>query len=346
MLILKDFLSYSLKQQSEHVPFDVRIGDHTRAYSPVAGVVCFEPMMSMTEPSKHIVLSSGVHGNETAPIEICNSIIRDIASESIKLVHPVMFIFGNLPAIKKQTRFIQENLNRLFSPDIDASNFERKRAIALMEAVSNFFSSASGERHHYDLHTAIRDSKNEKFAIYPYTQNSNIQRSKQAKSELRFMSDCGVNTILLTESTTPTFSYYSSFHHQAHTFTVELGKVKPFGQNDMSRFEKVSRMLRRLLQEEVLNLTPFEQCPLLLYEVSQTINKQFDDFRLHFNDDLANFSTFKKGSVLASEGASAGSGGNKIEYSAQQDGEAIVFPNADVAIGQRAMLTVVPCKFK
>ena len=31
-----------------------------------------------------------------------------------------------------------------------------------------------------------------------------------------------------------------------------------------------------------------------------------------------------------------------VEVKTQQDGEAIIFPNANVAIGQRAMLTVTP----
>jgi succinylglutamate desuccinylase len=38
--------------------------------------------------------------------------------------------------------------------------------------------------------------------------------------------------------------------------------------------------------------------------------------------------------VLASE--------NGKDYIAEHEGEAIVFPNANVAIGQRALLTVVP----
>jgi succinylglutamate desuccinylase len=68
--------------------------------------------------------------------------------------------------------------------------------------------------------------------------------------------------------------------------------------------------------------------------VNQVINKLADNFNLAFGDDEPNFSTFKKGELLATEGAT--------EYRCQQDGEAIVFPNANVAIGQRAILTVLP----
>jgi succinylglutamate desuccinylase len=75
---------------------------------------------------------------------------------------------------------------------------------------------------------------------------------------------------------------------------------------------------------------------LQIYTVNQVINKQKDDFKLHFADDLANFSDFNEGDILASESGT--------EYRAQMSGEAIVFPNAKVEIGQRALLTVVPCE--
>ena len=66
----------------------------------------------------------------------------------------------------------------------------------------------------------------------------------------------------------------------------------------------------------------------------QTFHLLFVCFTLHFDDDTPNFSDFKAGTLLASEPGA--------RYEAQQDGEAIVFPNANVAIGQRALLTVIP----
>ncbi|WP_371194534.1 succinylglutamate desuccinylase [Glaciecola sp. SC05] len=328
--VLNDFLSYSIEHANNWSPFSFTLGEHTTVTSNVSGVVTFTPVDRGPE-QRHIVLSSGVHGNETAPMEICNKMISDIADGSLLVSHRVMFIFGNLPAIALQTRFIEENLNRLFAPDVSGMSAEVPRAKVLMHAVSDFFADAKGERHHYDLHTAIRASKNEKFAVYPY-----LHGLPYSKLELQFMSDCGVNTILLSQSSTATFSYYSSRYHNAHTFTVELGKVKPFGENDMARFASADNMFRRLLQEPVLNLTPYNECPLQLYEVNQVVDKHHEDFALHFSDDTANFTDFPKGTLLASESGQ--------EYRAQVDGEAIVFPNADVAIGQRAMLTVVPCE--
>ena len=40
------------------------------------GIICFEPLSVASE--KDIVLSSGIHGNETAPIEICDELVKQI----------------------------------------------------------------------------------------------------------------------------------------------------------------------------------------------------------------------------------------------------------------------------
>ena len=330
--VLEDYLQYSLVHQNDwqNTPPNFEINTHTSVELPACGVVVFRPVVAVAS-TKHIVLSSGVHGNETAPIEICNDLINQIGTGDLRLSHNVMFIFGNLPAIAKQTRFIEDNLNRLFTPNLEGEGLEIARARVIMAKINEFYANAQGERIHYDLHTAIRPSKNEKFAVYPY-----LHGKAHKKQQLQFMSDCGVNTILLSQTTTTTFSYFSSRYHQADAFTVELGQVKPFGENDMSKFADASRMLTKLISNETLELTPFADCPLQIYTVNQVINKNKDDFKLHFADDLSNFSDFNKGDILASESG--------MEYKAQQTGEAIVFPNAKVEIGQRALLTVVPCE--
>ena len=49
---------------------------------------------------------------------------------------------------------------------------------------------------------------------------------------------------------------------------------------------------------------------------------------------LKTFTEFALGEVMASDG--------ETQYTANVDGEAIIFPNANVALGQRALLTVKP----
>jgi len=311
------------------------------------GIIIFEPLRHAS--SKDIVLSSAVHGNETAPIEICSKLIQQLILGEIHLEHRVLFLLGNPASINIGKRFVEENLNRLFSGGHSKDqgqgegliNKERHRALLLENTVRDFFEqgtllgSAQGslqgkrERFHYDLHTAIRGSKNDKFAVYPFRHNK-----PWIKEQLQFMLSCGINTILFSNSPTTTFSYFSSNEFGAHAFTVELGKVKPFGENDMSNFSGVSNSLTALISEKSLVLSAYNQDDFSFFEIDQIIERQHEDFTLNFSDDVENFTDFPIGTVIAIDG--------EQEIKTKKEGEAIIFPNANVAIGQRALLTVIP----
>lgn len=304
------------------------------------GIISFEPITHSS--TKDIVLSSGVHGNETAPIEICDQLVKQLILGELPLAHRVLFLFGNLAAMNIAERFVEENMNRLFSGghSIDQGkgegliNKERKRALLLENTIRDFFQASSNndsQRLHYDLHTAIRGAKYDKFAVYPH------QHGKARKPEqLQFLRACGVNTILLSTSPTTTFSYFSSRQFDADAFTVELGKVKPFGENDMSQFIQVEQTLTQLISNADITLEPYQESDFNIFTIKQIINRTSENFSLNFADDVENFTDFPLDYVLATDGAN--------EIKVQQAGEAIIFPNADVAIGQRAMLTVVPEK--
>lgn len=329
-LIKKDYLHFSLHHTKHDDDYQFTLGNGTSLSLLADGIIAFN-YENKSPSCKSIVLSCGIHGNETAPIEICNQLVNDLVNETISTSHRVLFIFGNLASMAIAERFIEENLNRLFSKAHSSNSLEGKRARLIMAVIDSFFETASenSDRIHYDLHTAIRPSKNEKFAVYPF-----LHGKPYSKEQLAFLSACQVNTILLSQSPTTTFSYYSSLHHNAHAFTVELGRVMPFGQNDMSKFTALTLNLTELLTKPTANVPDYAQCDIEIYTVNQVINKHYDDFALHFDDNIANFTTFAKGELMASE--------TNCEYRAQYDGEAIVFPNAKVAIGQRALLTVIP----
>ncbi|MCG9731565.1 succinylglutamate desuccinylase [Shewanella sp. Isolate13] len=326
----KDFLALTLAHPQclpESFAFDLANRIHVEVWD--TGVIMFEPI-GVTH-TKDIVLSCAVHGNETAPIELCNDLMTQLLGEQIELKQRVLFLIGNPPAIHNGTRFIDENLNRLFngahSLGDGLCNPERVRAKKLEQYVDKFFSAVSGERHrmHYDLHTAIRGSKHEKFAIYPYRGSR-----KYSKEQIMFLESCGVNTILFHHEPTTTFSYFSSENYHADAFTIELGKVFPMGQNDMTRFIAMKEMLTLLMSGQSLQLPAFDMNRLNLYQVCRSVNKRYDDFEFTFANDVENFTAFPKGYTLAKEGGEA----VKVEH----EFESIVFPNAKVPVGQRTVL--------
>nr|WP_306288001.1 succinylglutamate desuccinylase [Pseudoalteromonas sp. WY3] len=327
-----DFLTLSRNNEWHLAAGEFTLNNGTVVTIHDTGVIEFQPA---NVSSKDVVYSSAVHGNETAPIEICDELIKQIIAGELLLKQRVLFIFGNPQSINIGLRFVEENLNRLFnghhSVDGVPMNNERTRAAKLEQYVSDFFSRGEqgSSRCHYDLHTAIRGSKNEKFAVYPY-----LHGKPWKKSQLQFLLSCGVNTVLMMKSPATTFSYYSSFVHGANSFTVELGQVKSFGENDMSRFAETKQTLTALISQDKVEYPEFNADEFELFTVHRTINRTQNEFSFPFSDQAENFTGFAKGELLATDG--------DTPYYADVQGEAIIFPNANVAIGQRALLTVVP----
>ena len=328
-----DFLKLSLANP-DFLPFaNYSLPNGTEIQIWDTGVIYCQPQRF---GQQDIVLSSGIHGNETAPVELCSALLTEVLTGTLLLTERVLFLFGNPPAINAGVREIQDNLNRLFSghhsKEPGLYSAERERAKKLETYVLKFFETAPQglrERKLYDLHTAIRGSRFEKFAVYPFLHGENW-----SKTQFEFLKACGANTVLLMQTPASTFSYFAAQSCKAHGFTIELGKVRPFGQNDMSRFAEAEAALRALISGGELHTTEFNEADFNLYEVRRSINKTTDAFKLHFADSIENFTTFDVGSILASD--------EGIEYKVEVEGEAIIFPNPKVAIGQRAMLMVKP----
>ncbi|WKE67198.1 succinylglutamate desuccinylase [Gallaecimonas kandeliae] len=292
------------------------------------GIFCLTPA---NPGNKDIILSCGVHGNETAPIEIVRDLVKQLLDGSLPLAHRLLILIGNVPAINAGKRELEENLNRLFSgahAQGGIDNAERRRAQALEAAVARFYGQRSNvERLHYDLHTAIRGSKHEKFVVYPF-----LHGKPRSREQIMFLARCGVDTVLLSQSPTTTFSYFSTNTFGAHGFTVELGKVQPFGQNDMSRFEAAAEGLAELVSQAQLVLPDYDETAVNLYRISRVINKQSEAFSFTFGEDVENFTPYPKGHLLAKDG--------DLEHRVELAEEAVIFPNIKVAVGQRACLLV------
>ena len=281
--------------------------------------------------AKRVLLSCGIHGNETAPIEIVEQFFQEIVSGQLEVNNELLLLIGNPLAAIKAQRFVDENLNRLFSTtetkSDDRSNYERQRVTVIERMTQRFFSEGEQPRFHYDLHTAIRGSYFQKFAVCPF-----LHDGTYSASQLGFLERCGLQAILLSNMPSNTYSYYTSRVFNAHSFTVELGSVRPFGSNDMSQFQDTIVGLRRLINDQ--EHFSSEAKKMQVFRVVEEVIKRTDAFKLHFPEDAKNFSQFPKGTLLASDIG--------YEYWTQQEGERFVFPIINVPAGQRAMLIVAP----
>ncbi|WP_051333594.1 succinylglutamate desuccinylase [Aliagarivorans marinus] len=276
-----------------------------------------------------VVISAGVHGNETAPIEWLNQFCDQIVTGQVVLTQPLLLILGNLPAIEQGCRETSVNMNRLFcgAHQDYPQSYETLRAAELEQQVAQFFARFSHlQPYHFDLHTAIRASKHEKFAVYPHGNELLVTE------QLAFLQSCGIYAVLFSNKPTTTFSYHSAKKHSAFAYTLELGRVNDFGQNDLSRLQRFDGAIQQLLRQPQQPRLDFDTHRAYVYQVTEELTKLAEDFEFTFDDQLANFTEFSEGAIIAKQNGKA----TRIEGGAR----GVVFPNSQVALGHRAALLV------
>ena len=277
--------------------------------------------------ARGVVISAGIHGNETAPIELVGELLAALEVGRLTLGAPLLVILGNLPAIRAQTRFISTNLNRLFRRDLAQSGDEPERARELMRAVDGFFARHPERRLHLDMHTAIRDSRYPRFAVVPYTET-------QPASRWQDLAAAELQAVLLQHQHSWTFSHYSRHYHAAEAYTLELGKVRPFGENDLDALGGMRAWLAALAEGRPFSADSLDG--LRFFQVAFELMRTSESFRLTFAEDVANFTEFAVGETLTEDDATGA-------FTVQEAPLSVVFPNAQVELNARAALLVRPC---
>lgn len=329
-----DWLSHTLSHASSELPeVATQLADGTRIVRIATGVLWLAPPAERQNPnSEALIVSAGVHGNETAPIEVLNGLVSELLAGEWQLACPLLLILGNPPAMAGGKRFLDVNMNRLFNGAHGKAEYahlpEAVRARFIEEVCREFATKHSDfVLSHYDLHTAIRPSKQERFALYPFVPGRSVPREQCA-----FLREAEVQALLLQHKASTVFSSFSASQLKAESFTVELGKVRPFGQNDLQRFKGIERALRRRFcgAPAPSAAPPLEQ--LTVFEVVHEVLNTGPAFQFHVPDDVSNFTLYPPGTVIWEDGDCC--------YRVGAEPEAIVFPNREVPVGQRVGLMV------
>jgi succinylglutamate desuccinylase len=291
---------------------------------PAEGVLTVKGAPDAARPA--VLLSVGVHGDETGPLEMAAHVLDALSLAPHELGVDLMLCVGNSAAIASGRRFIDADLNRMFRAERGdlAGAAEATRADVLMAATAAFFDAAGPARWHLDLHTAIRASRYPRFAIVPEP----IEPGARARL-VAWLGVAGIQAVINNPASAGTYSWWTSERHGAAAATVELGRVGTLGQNDLAQFAAASRALACLLRGRIDTDGPHP----LVFATAQTIVKRSDAFRMLVARDAENFTPLARGAVIATDGDAV--------FTVQHAEECIVFPNPDVRVGLRAGIMVV-----
>ncbi|MCH2157493.1 MAG: succinylglutamate desuccinylase [Oleiphilaceae bacterium] len=273
-----------------------------------------------------LLLSAGIHGNETAPIELIDQLVTELLSKDISIARPTLLILGHPKAMRKASRFIEFNMNRLFMGVHNEDNFcgsiDARRAKLLERYVSEF-AEDYGLSQHLDLHTAIRDSYVERFALKPKTEHAN-NVSDEARG---ILSALGCTALVYQHKPATTFSSFTARSFNTDAYTVELGKVYPFGLNKLSEYANTYQCLKSMICGELITVA---QDQLNEFEVCHELIVDHTEYVLYVDEGAPNFSRYNQGTIMEKSPL-------KI-YEVENTEELLIFPNSKVPIGQRAGL--------
>jgi succinylglutamate desuccinylase len=292
---------------------------------PADGILTIKRQGDADRPA--VLISVGVHGDETGPIEMVAYLLDALSHDAQALAVDLMLCVGNIGAIRAGKRFIDADLNRMFRAERGslAGTAEAARADQLITATRDFFADAGPVRWHLDLHTAIRPSHYPTFAIVP-----EIIEDAARATLINWLGQAAIGAVIMNPASVGTYSYYSAEHHAAAGTTVELGRIGTLGQNNLEQFTEASQALDGLLR----GVAPAaaKQMPHI-FNTARQIIKLSDQFQMAFGKDTWNFTPLPQGAEIARDGDTV--------YTVQHAEELVVFPNPEVRIGLRAGLMVV-----
>jgi succinylglutamate desuccinylase len=325
-LFRQSFFIDSLYSDSASFPREYKTDDGLCLRLHDAGVLEVIPP-EMDEQTKHIVISCGIHGKDAGPVEIVNRIVCDIESGLQQVQAHCLFVIAHIEAIKQNVQYIEEDLELLFDDQARDPSIELAIADNLKICLQTFWKETPlSSRWHFDLHSTLHPSRHHTFVISP-----KVRHPVRPQALVDFIELAHIEAIVLANAPSTSFSWYTADCFAACALKIELGLASRLGQSDLENYEMFDLALRGFIADEPCNHQPKKTVG---YRISRTIVRMHENFDFLFPEDIENFTTFVHGEVFGHDGDKP--------LMAKNEGEAILFPNRYVSVGEPAAVMV--CK--
>lgn len=269
-----------------------------------------------------VVISVGVHGDEIVPIRLVDRWLNQCVGAELPINRPLLILLANPLAVAENARLLKHNMNRLFTADSHGqADAEKQRASQLMTAVEGFVS-AHPDGIHFDLHSTIKPSDRDRFALVP---PACADRDRQPL--MHWFQRLSVDAWVQNTSPAATFANFSAQLGYLSA-TVEVGQVTGPDQ-PLDRFLPLVTELAALAAGDERRVDHDTR----EFQVLSEIVRPDDAFEVVL-DDFVNFRPLDAGTVIARN--------DRQEWTIEQDGDALLFLNANVPVGHRVALVVRP----
>lgn len=268
-----------------------------------------------------LIISCGIHGNETGPIDCAEQLRAKLKSENIPCERPILFIYANLEAIKIKKRYLDFNMNRLFNlPNKPSRNLmlsgEYQRSIVLENMCKRFAKLNPNGFMHLDLHSTIKPSIHNNFILQPITSR------RYALGWSSLVEAAQITAWVQQTKHSNTFSQFTHDVFNAESVTLEYGDLK--SENHAYLFQALINLITR----KELNS---RSIVLKHYQVETEIIKQSDSFRFVIDESKPNFFNIQKAETICIDA---------IQKNVAKQNLYSLFLNSRVPVGQRAGLAL------
>ena len=109
-----------------------------------------------------LVISAGVHGNEPSGVIALEKVLETLKTEKPIIKGTIIALYGNKPALKKEVRYIDEDLNRTWTvknvQNRNTDSVEKKQMFDIIDTLQQYPQDSYTDSYFLDCHTTSSDS--------------------------------------------------------------------------------------------------------------------------------------------------------------------------------------------